>query len=145
MSEVLPRESVERYRRDGFPFPIRVLSTAEARQYRSRLESVECEQGGPLRGELWPQLLLRPRRAHSVRGLHPHPASGPSAGRWLPPLPQRPGGSTRFGRVLAREYLEGRLKLDEFITQRLSLEQINDGFAGMAEGAVVRAPVLLNN
>jgi len=52
MSELLPRESVERYRRDGFFFPIRVLSPAEARQYRARLEAVEREQGGPLRGEL---------------------------------------------------------------------------------------------
>jgi len=45
---------------------------------------------------------------------------------------------------LAREYLEGRLKLDELITQRLPLEQINDGFAGMAKGAVVRAVLTLN-
>jgi len=52
MSKLLPRESVEQYRRDGFFFPIRVLSPAEARQYRARLEAVEREQGGPLRGEL---------------------------------------------------------------------------------------------
>jgi Zn-dependent alcohol dehydrogenase len=39
---------------------------------------------------------------------------------------------------------EGRLKLDELITQRLPLEQINDGFAGMAKGAVVRAVLTLN-
>ncbi len=52
MSKLLPRESVEQYRRDGFLFPIRVLSPAEARQYRARLEAVEREQGGPLRGEL---------------------------------------------------------------------------------------------
>ena len=52
MSKLLPHESVEQYRRDGFFFPIRVLSPAEARQYRARLEAVEREQGGPLRGEL---------------------------------------------------------------------------------------------
>ncbi len=45
---------------------------------------------------------------------------------------------------LARAYLEGRLKLGELITQRLRLEQINDGFAGMAKGAVVRAVLTLN-
>lgn len=45
---------------------------------------------------------------------------------------------------LARQYLEGRLKLDELITQRLTLEQINDGFAGMAKGNVVRAVLSLN-
>jgi non-heme Fe2+,alpha-ketoglutarate-dependent halogenase len=52
MSKLLPRESVEQYRRDGFFFPVRVLSPAEARQYRARLEAVERERGGPLRGEL---------------------------------------------------------------------------------------------
>jgi S-(hydroxymethyl)glutathione dehydrogenase/alcohol dehydrogenase len=45
---------------------------------------------------------------------------------------------------LARLYLEGRLKLDELITQRLPLDQINDGFAGMAKGNVVRAVLSLN-
>ena len=45
---------------------------------------------------------------------------------------------------LAREYLEGRLKLDELVTQRLTLEQINDGFAGMAKGDVVRVVLGLN-
>ena len=52
MSKLLPRESVEQYRRDGFFFPLRGLSPAEARQYRARLEAVERERGGPLRGEL---------------------------------------------------------------------------------------------
>lgn len=45
---------------------------------------------------------------------------------------------------LARAYLEGRLKLDELIMQRLRLEQVNEGFAGMANGNVVRAVLLLN-
>ena len=45
---------------------------------------------------------------------------------------------------LARQYLEGRLKLDELITQRLPLEQINDGFVAMAKGNVVRAVLSLN-
>jgi S-(hydroxymethyl)glutathione dehydrogenase / alcohol dehydrogenase len=45
---------------------------------------------------------------------------------------------------LARLYLEGRLKLDELITQRLPLAQINDGFAEMAKGNVVRAVLSLN-
>jgi Zn-dependent alcohol dehydrogenase len=36
---------------------------------------------------------------------------------------------------LVREYLEGRLEVDE---------QINDAFAGMANGAVVRAVLTLN-
>jgi non-heme Fe2+,alpha-ketoglutarate-dependent halogenase len=52
MSELLPLGFAEQYRRDGFFFPIRVLSPAEAREYRARLEAVEHEQGGPLGGEL---------------------------------------------------------------------------------------------
>ena len=32
---------------------------------------------------------------------------------------------------LARLYLEGKLKLDELITRRIALDEINDGFAGM--------------
>jgi S-(hydroxymethyl)glutathione dehydrogenase/alcohol dehydrogenase len=45
---------------------------------------------------------------------------------------------------LARLYLEGRLKLDELITQRLPLAQVNDGFAAMTKGEVVRAVLGLN-
>jgi S-(hydroxymethyl)glutathione dehydrogenase/alcohol dehydrogenase len=54
---------------------------------------------------------------------------------------------------LARLYLEGRLKLDELITQLLPLAQVNDGFAAMTKGnlpagdelpMVVRAVLGLN-
>ena len=45
---------------------------------------------------------------------------------------------------LARLYLEGRLKLDELITQRLPLAQVNDGFAAMTKGELVRAVLGLN-
>jgi S-(hydroxymethyl)glutathione dehydrogenase/alcohol dehydrogenase len=44
---------------------------------------------------------------------------------------------------LAGLYLEGKLMLDELITLRLSLERINEGFAGMQRGEVVRAVVQL--
>jgi S-(hydroxymethyl)glutathione dehydrogenase/alcohol dehydrogenase len=44
---------------------------------------------------------------------------------------------------LARLYLEGKLKLDELITQRLKLDEINEGFARMERGNVVRAVVML--
>jgi S-(hydroxymethyl)glutathione dehydrogenase/alcohol dehydrogenase len=43
--------------------------------------------------------------------------------------------------LLARLYLEGQLKLDELITRRLKLEEINEGFAQMDKGALVRAVV----
>jgi len=45
--------------------------------------------------------------------------------------------------LLARLYLEGRLKLDELITRRLRLAEINDGFAAMTQGKLVRAVLQL--
>ena len=44
--------AVERYQRDGFYFPVPVLTPDEAREYRRRLEAVEAAHGGPLSGEL---------------------------------------------------------------------------------------------
>jgi len=46
--------------------------------------------------------------------------------------------------LLARMYLDGRLKLDELITRRLALAEINDGFRDMAKGALVRAVVMFD-
>jgi S-(hydroxymethyl)glutathione dehydrogenase/alcohol dehydrogenase len=43
--------------------------------------------------------------------------------------------------LLARAYLEGRLKLDELISRRIALEEINDGFAALRKGEVVRAVI----
>jgi S-(hydroxymethyl)glutathione dehydrogenase/alcohol dehydrogenase len=45
---------------------------------------------------------------------------------------------------LARLYLEGKLMLDELITRRLRLEEINDGFAMMARGEGIRSVVLFD-
>jgi len=42
---------------------------------------------------------------------------------------------------LARLYLDGKLKLDELITMRLPLDRINEGFAAMTRGEVIRAVV----
>ena len=52
MTRLLSPASVARYQRDGFFFPITVLTTAEAAEYRGRLEAVEAEHGGALTGEL---------------------------------------------------------------------------------------------
>ena len=41
--------------------------------------------------------------------------------------------------LLARAYLDGRLHLDELITRRIGFDEINDAFAGMVAGTVVRA------
>jgi S-(hydroxymethyl)glutathione dehydrogenase / alcohol dehydrogenase len=42
---------------------------------------------------------------------------------------------------LAQLYLEGRLALDELVTHRLQLKEINQGFDGMRRGEVLRAVV----
>jgi ectoine hydroxylase-related dioxygenase (phytanoyl-CoA dioxygenase family) len=51
MTKRLSAEAVAQYRRDGFHFPLRVLSTEEARSYRDRLEAAERAAGGPLAGD----------------------------------------------------------------------------------------------
>jgi S-(hydroxymethyl)glutathione dehydrogenase/alcohol dehydrogenase len=45
--------------------------------------------------------------------------------------------------LLAQSYLDGKLKLDELITARLPLEQINDGFAAMTRGEGIRTVLML--
>jgi len=44
---------------------------------------------------------------------------------------------------LAQRYLDGRLKLDELISMRLTLDRINEGFDAMTRGDVVRAVVTM--
>lgn len=51
MAKRLSTEAVAQYRRDGFHFPVRVLSAEEARSYRDRLEAAERAAGGPLAGD----------------------------------------------------------------------------------------------
>jgi len=60
MAKRLSPAAIEQYRRDGYYFPIPVLSAGEARQYRERLELIERDLGGPLRGvyRIKPHLLL---------------------------------------------------------------------------------------
>jgi chlorinating enzyme len=48
----LASSAVERYHRDGFYFPVPVLSRGEALGLRRRLEAVEAEHGGRLSGEI---------------------------------------------------------------------------------------------
>jgi len=43
---------------------------------------------------------------------------------------------------LARLYLAGKLRLDELITRRLRLDEINEGFAAMTRGEIVRAVIV---
>jgi len=52
VTTLLSPAAVERYRRDGFYFPIPVLAPGEARERRRRLEAVEATHGGQIGGEL---------------------------------------------------------------------------------------------
>ncbi|MGQ0577978.1 MAG: Zn-dependent alcohol dehydrogenase, partial [Betaproteobacteria bacterium] len=45
---------------------------------------------------------------------------------------------------IVREYLDGRLKLDELINRRIKLEDINDGFASLALGEGIRTVVMFD-
>jgi non-haem Fe2+, alpha-ketoglutarate-dependent halogenase len=49
---VLSQAAIEQYRRDGYYFPVRALSEADALQYRRRLEEHEARTGGPLAGSM---------------------------------------------------------------------------------------------
>jgi non-haem Fe2+, alpha-ketoglutarate-dependent halogenase len=48
MPKILTDDAVAQFWRDGFHFPLRVLSRAEAQHYRGQLEAQERHQGGPL-------------------------------------------------------------------------------------------------
>jgi chlorinating enzyme len=48
MAKLLSPDAIERYRRDGYHFPVPVLTAAEARSYRDRLEIYERQAGGPI-------------------------------------------------------------------------------------------------
>ena len=53
-------------------------------------------------------------------------------------------GSNRFRIDMPRYiefYLQGRLKLDELVTQRMKLEQVNEAFEDMKQGYVARTVI----
>jgi len=43
--------------------------------------------------------------------------------------------------LLAQLYLDGKLNLDDLISMRIGLDQINDGFAAMTENKIIRAVI----
>jgi S-(hydroxymethyl)glutathione dehydrogenase/alcohol dehydrogenase len=45
---------------------------------------------------------------------------------------------------LARLYLEAKLKLDELITRRIALEQINEGFDDLRMGRAIRTVIVFD-
>ncbi|HZE53633.1 MAG TPA: hypothetical protein VE111_10260 [Bradyrhizobium sp.] len=46
--------------------------------------------------------------------------------------------------LLVDSYLNGSLMLDEVITQRIGLNEINDGFSAMRSGASIRSVIVFN-
>jgi S-(hydroxymethyl)glutathione dehydrogenase / alcohol dehydrogenase len=44
--------------------------------------------------------------------------------------------------MLARAYLDGKLFLDELITRRIKLNEINTGFAALKAGEAIRSVVM---
>ena len=44
--------------------------------------------------------------------------------------------------MLARAYLDGKLKLDEMISAHIRLEDINEGFAALKRGETIRSVVM---
>ena len=52
MPRILTQEQIDQYWRDGCVFPVRVMSEADAKAIRARLEAFEKETGGPLKGSL---------------------------------------------------------------------------------------------
>jgi S-(hydroxymethyl)glutathione dehydrogenase/alcohol dehydrogenase len=46
--------------------------------------------------------------------------------------------------LMSRAYLDGSLKLDEMISDRIALEQINDGFEALRRGTTIRSVVMFN-
>ena len=54
-------------------------------------------------------------------------------------------GSNRFRVDMPRYidlYLDGRLKLDELVSRRISLDEVNDGFDAMKAGEVARSVIM---
>ena len=56
-------------------------------------------------------------------------------------------GSNRFPVDMPRlvdMYMAGKLKLDQMISRRIKLEQINDAFAEMKTGAIARSVIIFD-
>jgi S-(hydroxymethyl)glutathione dehydrogenase/alcohol dehydrogenase len=57
-------------------------------------------------------------------------------------------GSNRFRVDMPRYvdlYLDGRLKLDELVSRRITLDEVNDGFDAMKAGEVARSIITFDS
>jgi S-(hydroxymethyl)glutathione dehydrogenase / alcohol dehydrogenase len=46
--------------------------------------------------------------------------------------------------LLARAYLDGSLMLDELISRRIALEDVNDGFDALKRGETIRSVIMFD-
>jgi S-(hydroxymethyl)glutathione dehydrogenase/alcohol dehydrogenase len=46
--------------------------------------------------------------------------------------------------LLARAYLDGELRLDELISRRITLDQVNEGFAALKRGETIRSVIVFD-
>jgi len=56
-------------------------------------------------------------------------------------------GSNRFRQDMPRYvdlYLAGRLKLDELVSARIKLDEVNDGFGALKRGEVARSVIVFD-
>jgi S-(hydroxymethyl)glutathione dehydrogenase/alcohol dehydrogenase len=56
-------------------------------------------------------------------------------------------GSNRFRQDMPRLidlYLDGRLKVDELVSSRIRLDEVNEGFAAMTRGEVARSVIVFD-
>ncbi len=51
MPKLLSDVAVEKYKRDGYHFPVDIMPEAETRDLRRKLEAHEAEMGGPIQGD----------------------------------------------------------------------------------------------
>ena len=63
MPKVLTTEQVNQYRRDGYLFPLRIMSAEQAADYRRRIEALERAGGGKFTGIHRTKFYLRYRWA----------------------------------------------------------------------------------
>lgn len=92
--------------------------------------------------------MTKPHSTATIIGVFPRGAEISFAGELL--LSQRKVQGSFFGSALmpidiprlVDHYLAGRLKIDELISQRISLDQINEGFAELKAGNVARSVVV---
>lgn len=52
MPKVLTDKQIQNYHRNGYHFPLDLLSPAETQQLRRRIEDYEAKSGGPIKGEM---------------------------------------------------------------------------------------------